>query len=117
MEQVAMPQRTDYSRMVYTTDPDAESSPPAASPTDPSARQQTARIVRDRKRRADKTVTIISGLRHDPATLQALLTTLKQRCGPGGALKEGELESQGKHREQVVAVLAALGEQIKYIGG
>jgi translation initiation factor 1 len=62
-------------------------------------------------------VTIISGLRHNPATLQALLTTLKQRCGVGGALKDGKPEIQGGHCEQVAAVLAALGEQIKHAGG
>jgi translation initiation factor 1 len=117
MEQVVMPQRTDRSRMVYTTDPDTEPGPSAASQTNPSVRQQTARIARDRKRRAGKTVTVISGLRHDPATLQELLTTLKQRCGAGGALKDGELEIQGDHRERVAAVLAALGYKVKHVGG
>jgi translation initiation factor 1 len=112
-----MPQRTDRSRVVYTTDPDPEPGAPAPTSTYPSAGQQTARIARDRKRRAGKTVTVISGLRHDPATLQALLTTLKQRCGAGGALKDGELEIQGDHRERVAAALTALGYKIKHVGG
>jgi translation initiation factor 1 len=112
-----MPQRTQRSRVVYTTDPDPELEPLAITPTYPSARQQTARIARDCKRRAGKTVTIISGLRHDPATLQALLTTLKQRCGAGGALKNGELEIQGDHRERVATVLTALGYQVRHVGG
>ena len=112
-----MPQRTGRSRVVYTTDPDPEPEPLATTPAYPSARQQTARIARDRKRRAGKTVTVISGLRHDPATLQALLSILKQRCGAGGALKDGELEIQGDHRERVAAVLAALGYQVKHVGG
>jgi len=112
-----MPSRTGRNRVVYTTDPDPEPEPLATTPTYPSARQQTARIARDRKRRAGKTVTVISGLRHDLATLQALLTTLKQRCGAGGALKDGELEIQGDHRERVAAVLAALGYQVKHVGG
>src|SRR5262249_33627161 len=102
---------------VYTTDPDPEPEPPTSTPAYPSAGQQTARIARDRKRRAGKTVTVISGLRHDPATLQTLLTTLKQRCGAGGALKDGELESQGAHRERVAAVLAGLGYKVKHVGG
>src|SRR4051812_14037437 len=76
--QPEMPSRTGRNRVVYTTDPDPEPEPLATTPAYPSARQQTARIARDRKRRAGKTVTVISGLRHDPATLQALLTTLKQ---------------------------------------
>ncbi|MFL5806553.1 MAG: translation initiation factor [Roseiflexaceae bacterium] len=112
-----MPHHTDRSRVLYTTDPDPEPEPLAPTPAYPSARQQTARIARDRKRRAGKTVTVISGLRHDPATLQALLTTLKQRCGAGGALKDGELEIQGDHRERVATVLAALGYRVKHAGG
>jgi translation initiation factor 1 len=112
-----MPDRTKGGRMVYTTDPDPEPEPPTSTSAYPSAGQQTARIARDRKRRAGKTVTVISGLRHDPATLQTLLTTLKQRCGAGGALKDGELEIQGDHRERVAAVLAALGYRVKHVGG
>ncbi len=105
-------------RLVYTTDPDSdaevESQP---TPAYPSAREQTARIARDRKRRAGKTVTVISGLRHDPATLEALLKTLKQQCGAGGTLKDGELEIQGDHRERVAAALAAMGYKTKMVGG
>jgi translation initiation factor 1 len=73
--------------------------------------------MRDRKRRAGKTVTVISGLRHDPATLEALLKTLKQQCGAGGTLKDGELEIQGDHRERVVAVLTGMGYKTKLVGG
>ena len=111
-----MTQHRSHSRLVYTTDPD-EPEPPAATPSYPSAHQQTARIARDRKRRAGKTVTVISGLQHDPATLAALLKTLKQQCGAGGTLKDGELEIQGDHRERVAAVLASLGYRIKHVGG
>ena len=111
-----MTQRRSHSRLVYTTDPD-EPEPRAATASYPSAQQQTARIARDRKRRAGKTVTVISGLQHDPATLAALLKTLKQQCGAGGTLKDGELEIQGDHRERVAAVLASLGYRIKHVGG
>ncbi len=104
------------SRLVYTTDPDPEPEPQAA-PAYPSASKQTARIARDRKRRKGKTVTVISGLQHDPATLEALLKTLKQQVGAGGALKDGELEIQGDHRERVAAVLSGMGYKIKQVGG
>ena len=105
-------------RLVYTTDPDHEpEQAPAEEQTYPSAASQTARIWRDRKRRRGKTVTVIGGLRHDPATLEALLRTLKQQCGAGGTLKDGELEIQGDHRERVAAALAALGYKITQVGG
>jgi translation initiation factor 1 len=56
-------------------------------------------------------------LRHDPATLEALLKKLKQQCGAGGTLKDGEIEIQGDHRERVAAALAAMGYKIKQVGG
>jgi translation initiation factor 1 len=104
------------SRLVYTTDPDPEPDP-ATTPSYPSAGKQTARIARDRKRRAGKTVTVISGLRHDPETFAALLTRLKQQCGAGGTFKDGELEIQGDHRERVAQVLSSMGYNIKHVGG
>jgi translation initiation factor 1 len=112
-----MPQRTDRSRLVYSTDPDPEPAPASPNLAIPSARQQTARISRDRKGRGGKTVTVISGLQHDPATLERLLKTLKQRCGAGGALKDGALEIQGDHRARVAEALVELGYRIKQVGG
>jgi translation initiation factor 1 len=115
----AMPPRPP-ARLVYTSDPDDEpGQTPSAEPQPafPSARQQTARVARDRKRRAGKTVTVISGLRHDPATLERLLKLLKQQCGAGGTVKDGELEIQGDHRERVAEALRALGYGVKLVGG
>lgn len=113
-----MPPRPPSSRLVYTSEPEPEpTGGGAAEAAFPSARQQTARIARDRKRRAGKTVTVVSGLRHDPATLERLLKTLKQHCGAGGTVKDGELEIQGDHRERVAASLQALGYGVKLIGG
>ena len=112
-----MPQKSN-SRLVYTTDPtpeDTAAEPEAASY--PSAAKQTARIWRDSKRRRGKTVTVIGGLQHDPATFDALLKRLKQQCGAGGTYKDGELEIQGDHRERVAAALAAMGYKIKHVGG
>src|SRR6476469_5763553 len=94
--------------LVYTTDQDSQPGPAAAEQDYPSAASQTARIWRDSKRRRGKTVTVIGGLRHDPATLEALLKKLKQHCGAGGALKDGELEIQGDHRERIAAALVGM---------
>jgi translation initiation factor 1 len=113
-----MTQRPPRPTLVYSTDPDwRPSPPPAVRPSYPSAAEQTARIWRDSKRRRGKTVTVIGGLRHDPATLEALLKTLKQQCGAGGTVKDGELEVQGDHRERIAAVLAGLGYKVKHVGG
>ena len=112
-----MPQKSN-SRLVYSTDPTPDTSAESESAASyPSAAKQTARIWRDRKRRRGKTVTVIGGLRHDPTTLEALLKKLKQQCGAGGALKDGELEIQGDHRERVADALAAMGYKVKHVGG
>lgn len=103
------------STRVYTTDPEPAA---AATPVEyPSAATQTARVALDRRRRRGKTVTVISGLRHDPATFEALLRRLKQQCGAGGTVKDGELEIQGDHREKVLATLQAAGYKVKSVGG
>jgi translation initiation factor 1 len=112
-----MAQKPPRTTLVYTTDPNETPEPAPAEEAFPSAASQTARIWRDRKRRRGKTVTVIGGLRHDPATLEGLLRTLKQQCGAGGALKDGELEIQGDHRERVAAALVALGYKVKHVGG
>ena len=113
-----MTQKSPRSRLAYTTDPDpAPEASAEAEANYPSASSQTARIWRDSKRRRGKTVTVVGGLRHDPATLEALLKRLKQHCGAGGALKDGEIEIQGDHRERVAAALAALGYKVKHVGG
>lgn len=107
--------------IVYSTDPEWQrqqrQAAVSAPSTYPSANQQTARIWRDSKRRRGKTVTVVGGLQHDPATLEALLKRLKQQCGAGGTLKDGELEIQGDHRQRIGEVLAGLGYKIKAVGG
>jgi translation initiation factor 1 len=110
-----MPDKPRYT-LAYTTDPEPEPEPQPAAAY-PSASKQTARIARDRKGSGGKTVTVISGLQHDPATLEVLLKKLKQQCGAGGTLRDGEIEIQGDHRERVAAALAAMGYRTKLVGG
>ena len=111
-------------RIVYSTDPAPVQLCPRCGRTpcvcqkiDLTSRQQTAYVQRDRKRRAGKTVTMISGLQHTPATFKDLLKTLQTACGTGGTLKEGELEIQGDHRERVAEKLKELGYKVKFVGG
>ncbi len=104
-------------RLVYSTDPEPEAPAEQTPAVYPSAAKQTARIWRDSKRRRGKTVTVVGGLQHDPATFEALLKRLKQQCGAGGTFKDGEIEIQGDHRERIAAALAALGYKIKHVGG
>ena len=111
-------------RVVYSTDPDQPEDCPrcgrvpcVCNKIDLAPRQQTAYVQRDRKRRAGKTVTVISGLQHTPATFKDLLKSLQTARGTGGTVKEGELEIQGDHRERVAEKLKEMGYKVKFVGG
>ena len=116
MRQESYKKQVPQGTRVYSTDPDPI--PPTVSPDPgPPPKQQTARIWRDSKRRKGKTVTVIGGLQHDPATFEDLLKTLKKSLGAGGTFKDGEIEIQGDHREAVAAFFQRLGYKVKAVGG
>jgi translation initiation factor 1 len=113
------------SRTVYSTDggatrtcPRCGASPcrcPRASSLPPQ--QQTARIQREKKGRAGKTVTVVSGLQLSPSDLATLAKRLKTCCGSGGTVKDGSIEVQGDHRQRIAAELRAQGYKVKFVGG
>lgn len=75
------------------------------------------RVQREKKGRAGKTVTIISGLEGDKKILSDLCKKLKKRFGCGGAVKNWTIELQGDLAEQSVKYLQDLGHQAKQSGG
>ena len=75
------------------------------------------RVMRDRKQRGGKTVTVISGVQGDNATITALAQQLKKLCGSGGTVKDGNIEIQGDHCDKVMTKLTALGYKVKRAGG
>lgn len=62
-------------------------------------------------------VTRIERLVMHPTLKAQLLSRLKKRLGCGGAVKEGDLELQGDHRDFLEAELKAEGYRIKRVGG
>ena len=75
------------------------------------------RVMRDRKQRGGKTVTVISGVQGDEATVTALAQQLKKLCGSGGTVKDGNIEIQGDHCDKIMTKLTALGYKVKRSGG
>jgi translation initiation factor 1 len=73
------------------------------------------RVMRDRKGRGGKTVTVVSGAPTD--ILSSLAQQLKKLCGSGGTVKDGNIEIQGDHCEKVMEKLSALGYKAKRSGG
>ena len=89
--------------------------PPAASLNLP--RDGVVRLLRDRKGRGGKTVTLVAGVGGTPAALQALASDLKRLCGTGGTLRGDVIEIQGDVRERVKPELERRGYIVKIAGG
>ena len=75
------------------------------------------RLLRDRKGRGGKTVTLVAGVSGPPATLTALASDLKRLCGTGGTVRGDVIEIQGDVRERIKPELERRGYTVKLAGG
>jgi translation initiation factor 1 len=79
-----------------------------------SNKQGTLYLLRDRKGRGGKTVTVIEGYKGDS---KAMLKRMQKLCGSGGSIKSGNLEIQGDHRNKIAEFLKDDGFNVKLKGG
>jgi translation initiation factor 1 len=71
------------------------------------------RVLLDKKGRKGKTVTIVSGLQHNPTTKEDIARVLKQHCGAGGTVKDGNIEIQGNQIARVKEKLREMNYIVK----
>lgn len=75
------------------------------------------RISRENKGRKGKGVTLIRGIPLPLQKLTPFAKQLKQACGSGGTVKNGVIEIQGDHRDQLIEILKKEGWVVKRAGG
>ncbi len=100
---MAIKKTKSFGGLVYSTDPNfklAEENNDAAE-TLPAA-QQKLRIMLDKKQRAGKSVTLVTGFVGAIQDIEELGKKLKTFCGTGGSVKDGEIIVQGDNRDKVL---------------
>lgn len=101
--------QSDKYGFVYSTDPNFkfESEPQDADTLPPA--QQKLRVWLETKGRGGKPTTIIKGFMGKDADLETLGKALKNTCGTGGSVKDGEIIIQGDQREKILQWLTKNG--------
>lgn len=75
------------------------------------------RVSRETKGRKGKGVTVVTGLTLPETELKQLAKQLKALCGCGGTIKNGVIEIQGDHRNQIKQELDKKFKNVKLAGG
>jgi translation initiation factor 1 len=95
--------KPDNRGFVFSTDPNFRfaEEPENDQDTLPPV-QQKLRVRLDTKQRAGKAVTLVTGFIGKEDDLEDLGKKLKNFCGTGGSVKDGEVIIQGDQREKVM---------------
>jgi translation initiation factor 1 len=104
--------------VVFSTNPDFkfENNSQEEQETLPSGKQNL-KVQLDKKKRAGKSVTLVTGFIGNEADLNALGKLLKTKCGVGGTVKDGEILIQGDFVVRVMDILKNEGYKVKRVGG
>lgn len=95
--------RSQREGIVYSTDPSfihSASTEPEPETLPPA--QQRLRLRLDTRHRGGKAVTLVEGFQGREADLTELGKRLKNHCGTGGSVKDGQVLIQGDQRTKML---------------
>ena len=95
--------------IVFSTDPSFSFEGEQASSETLPADKQKLKVRLDTKHRAGKAVTLVVGFIGKEEDLEEMGKKLKNFCGTGGSVKDGEIIIQGDQRDKVVQWLLKNG--------
>ena len=102
--------KLSFDGIVFSTDPSFKTDKEEQKLTETLApAQQKLRIKLDTKHRAGKAVTLITGFAGKEDDIETLGKQLKNYCGTGGSVKDGEIIVQGDQRDKVLQWLLKNG--------
>ncbi len=103
--------------VVYSTNPDFKYEEEAQDEqVTLEPQHQDLRVFLDRMG-GGKVVSRVSGFVGTKEDIEALGKSLKQKCGGGGSVKDGNILIQGDHREKLVKILSEMKYKVKKAGG
>ena len=106
----------DREGVVYSTNPEFEYNYQEETEAETlEASKQSLRVLLDKKARAGKQVTLITGFIGKEDDLKELAKIIKTKCSVGGAVKDGEIIIQGDFREKASVILKSLGYKVRVI--
>lgn len=108
---------SDLGGIMYSTNPEFEYEQETDDTVTAPNQQQDLRVMLDKKNRGGKAVTLITGFKGKTDDLEILGKMLKNKCGVGGSVKDGEILIQGDVREKVMLILQKEGYKAKKAGG